>query len=675
MNETRIGHFRITREIGQGGMAVVYLAQNEKLRRTVALKVLRAQFAADEEFVRLFIEEAMKAARLQHPHIITIFSADTAGGRHYIEMELLHGKNLKEIIKERGALPVWECVNIVLKVCDALEYACTEGGIIAHRDIKPQNIMICRRAKRENVPILTDFGIARAREDTGLFRTGTIIGTPEYMSPEQAEGGKLDARSDIYSLGVVMYEMATGQVPFRGETPFSTALMHVKEIPRPPGEINPVTPKWLESVILRCMSKDPAHRYPDVAAMMADLRNMAGGVAPEDTGVAVAPEAAAAASPLDSQLEKLIVMEEEDAGEGDRAESRKRDKSAGSLESLRARGPLLFVDRTMLKLPARGRAHLKVGNRGSAPLKGVVRPSVPWIRVSAPQFSLGPGETLDVELRVARLPSVDHLSGFLDVETNGGCRRVPAHVETIGVIDRARALAAACSAAAAVLAGAYLFMWIRNAGGGGNAAFAGAAALAAAGALAVLMRNRWLPAAGIAAMCAAAWSAFDLTSDPAASALALAFVLVPFLVTLAASGALFRRFPSAAFSAAALPLLLWSAGLIALGAALGGGVVPAFRGAPPAALAIRETRHEKTGGGAPAGEVKRMITITAERANVRRGAGTNHPVIGTARRGETFEKTGESGNWHSIKYHGVAAWVSKSVGEEYRTVREQRGGE
>jgi len=263
----RIGNYEITEEIGRGGMAVVYRANDLNLDRTVAVKVLPEQFTFDEEFVERFLREARTAANLSHPNIVTIHNVGQEGNIRYFAMNYIDGQSLSSVIREKGKLPIDEAVRIVSDICKALEYAHSEG--VVHRDIKSDNILI---DKRGNV-IVTDFGIAKAAEGTRLTQTGTTMGTPEYMSPEQARGeGELDSRTDIYSLGIVLYEMLTGGVPFTATTPLGVAMKQAQDPPPPPRELDVSIPDWLEAIVLKCLAKDRGERYQTAAELLADLQ-------------------------------------------------------------------------------------------------------------------------------------------------------------------------------------------------------------------------------------------------------------------------------------------------------------------------------------------------------------------------------------------------------------------
>ena len=257
--------YKILSKLGSGGMAEVYRAHCLILNRTVAIKVLRPQFASNDEFVERFRREAQAAASLSHPNIVSIYDVGKDEECYYIVMECVSGKSLKEAIAESGHLPPQRAARISWQILAALQHA-HENGIV-HRDIKPHNVMV---TFDERVKV-TDFGIARALSASTLTETGTIIGTVNYFSPEQARGEAVEAQSDIYSLGVVLYEMLTGTVPFKGESPISIALQHLQTDVTPPTALNPEIPKGLERVVLKALEKNPARRYQDARHMMRAL--------------------------------------------------------------------------------------------------------------------------------------------------------------------------------------------------------------------------------------------------------------------------------------------------------------------------------------------------------------------------------------------------------------------
>lgn len=259
--------YEIIEKVGNGGMATVYKATDLVLKRYVAVKILRDEFTTDEEFIKRFETEAQSAARLVHANIVSIFDVGVDNGIYYIVMELIQGKTLKEIIvEERGPLPWKWSVNVAIQIASALEMA--HKNNIIHRDIKPHNIIITE----DGVAKVTDFGIAKAVSNSTITAFGTTIGSVHYFSPEHARGGFTDAKSDIYSLGVVMYEMVTGKVPFDADTPVSVALKHMQEDPVPPIELNPHLPEAVNKIILKALKKDPMLRYQTATELLQDLK-------------------------------------------------------------------------------------------------------------------------------------------------------------------------------------------------------------------------------------------------------------------------------------------------------------------------------------------------------------------------------------------------------------------
>ncbi len=258
--------YEIIKKIGNGGMAMVYKAKCHVLNRYVAVKILRDEFTTDEEFIKRFEVEAQAAASITHPNIVSVYDVGRDGDLYYIVMELIQGKTLKEIIiEEEGPLPWKWSVNIAIQIASALEVAHKKN--IVHRDIKPHNIIITE----DGVAKVTDFGIAKAVSNSTMTAFGTTIGSVHYFSPEHARGGYTDAKSDLYSLGVVMYEMLTGKVPFDADTPVSVALKHMQEEPIPPIELNPKIPQAVNDIILKAMRKDTTLRYQSATLMLKDL--------------------------------------------------------------------------------------------------------------------------------------------------------------------------------------------------------------------------------------------------------------------------------------------------------------------------------------------------------------------------------------------------------------------
>lgn len=261
------GRYEIIEKIGNGGMATVYRATDKVLKRDVAVKILRDEFTTDEEFIKRFEVEAQSAARLTHPNIVSIYDVGVEDNFNYIVMELIRGKTLKEIIlEEKGPLPWKWSVNVAIQIASALETA--HRNNIIHRDIKPHNIIITE----DGIAKVTDFGIAKAVSNSTITAFGTTIGSVHYFSPEHARGGFTDAKSDLYSLGVVLYEMVTGKVPFDADTPVSVALKHMQEKPQEPIEVNPNVPIAVNKIIMKALQKDTNLRYQTATDMLDDLR-------------------------------------------------------------------------------------------------------------------------------------------------------------------------------------------------------------------------------------------------------------------------------------------------------------------------------------------------------------------------------------------------------------------
>ena len=259
--------YEIIEKIGNGGMAMVYKAKCHVLNRFVAVKILRDEFTTDQEFIKRFEVEAQAAASITHPNIVSVYDVGKEGNLYYIVMELIQGKTLKEIIvEEEGPLPWKWSINIAIQIASALEVA--HKNNIVHRDIKPHNIIITE----DGVAKVTDFGIAKAVSNSTITAFGTTIGSVHYFSPEHARGGYTDAKSDLYSLGVVMYEMLTGKVPFDADTPVSIALKHMQEEPKAPKELNEKIPVAVNDIILKSMRKDTNLRYQNAASMLSDLK-------------------------------------------------------------------------------------------------------------------------------------------------------------------------------------------------------------------------------------------------------------------------------------------------------------------------------------------------------------------------------------------------------------------
>ena len=281
------GRYRIVRKLGMGGMANVYLAEDEVLGRRVAIKILNDRHAGDDQFVERFRREAKNAASLSHPNIVSIYDRGEAEGTYYIAMEYLDGRSLKELIVARGPAPIHLAVDYARQILAALRFAHRHG--IVHRDIKPHNVLVDGEGRLK----VTDFGIARAGASQ-MTEAGSIIGTAQYLSPEQAKGASVDQTSDLYSVGVVLYELLTGVVPFSGDTPVEIAMKHLSTVPEPPSAKRADVPRDLDMVVMRALAKDPSERYQSAEEMDADLRRI-------NRGVAISPVTEEAATAIISR--------------------------------------------------------------------------------------------------------------------------------------------------------------------------------------------------------------------------------------------------------------------------------------------------------------------------------------------------------------------------------------
>ena len=258
------GRYRLERKLGSGGMADVWLAEDQELGRNVAIKMLHERYAGDTQFVERFRREATHAAGLSHPNVVSIFDRGMAEGSYYIVMEYVEGRTLKELIVTRGPCPVPVAISYVRQVLAALRYAHRNG--IVHRDIKPHNVLVDHEGRVK----VADFGIARAGSSQ-MTEAGSIIGTAQYLSPEQARGAPVDESSDLYSTGILLYELLTGELPFTGETPVEIAMKHLSQVPPAPSTIRSEVPRDLDLVVLRALAKEPADRYRSAKEMDRDL--------------------------------------------------------------------------------------------------------------------------------------------------------------------------------------------------------------------------------------------------------------------------------------------------------------------------------------------------------------------------------------------------------------------
>jgi beta-lactam-binding protein with PASTA domain/tRNA A-37 threonylcarbamoyl transferase component Bud32 len=289
------GRYRILRKLGTGGMANVYLAEDEVLGRRVAIKILNDRHAGDDQFVERFRREAKNAASLSHPNIVSIYDRGEAEGTYYIAMEYLDGRSLKEQIVARGPAPIHLAVDYARQILAAIRFAHRHG--IVHRDIKPHNVLVDGEGRLK----VTDFGIARAGASQ-MTEAGSIIGTAQYLSPEQAKGAPVDQTSDLYSVGVVLYELLTGVVPFSGDTPVEIAMKHLSTVPVPPSARRADVPRDLDLVVMRALAKDPSERYQSAEEMDADLRRV-------NRGVSISPVTEEAATAIIARPPPTAVTE------------------------------------------------------------------------------------------------------------------------------------------------------------------------------------------------------------------------------------------------------------------------------------------------------------------------------------------------------------------------------
>ncbi|WCB91346.1 Serine/threonine-protein kinase PrkC [Baekduia alba] len=274
------GRYRVLHRVGSGGMADVVCAEDLQLGRKVAIKLLHRRFAQDEEFVERFRREASSAAGLQHPNVVAVYDRGAWDDTYYIAMEYLEGRTLKKLVQDEAPLAPTRAIELTVQILRAARFAHKRG--IIHRDLKPHNVIIDAEGRAK----VTDFGIAKAGA-SDMTQTGSIMGTAQYLSPEQAQGHAVSAASDLYSVGIILYEMMTGRVPFEGESAVTIALKQVGEAPVPPTALNPQVPPALEAVILRALEKDPARRFGDADEFIAALESAGHGIAPATDATSV----------------------------------------------------------------------------------------------------------------------------------------------------------------------------------------------------------------------------------------------------------------------------------------------------------------------------------------------------------------------------------------------------
>ena len=268
VGETIAGRYELEEVVGHGGMSSVYRAHDSLLERYVALKVLHQQYNEDEDFVERFKREARSVAQLQHPNIVTVIDRGEEDGRQYIVFEFIDGENLKELVVRKGRLDVHDALEIALEVAQGLAFAHEHG--LVHRDVKPQNVLLNGDGRAK----VTDFGIARSLDvEHGMTQTGTVLGTSNYIAPEQASGQPVDAHTDVYSLGVVLYEMLTGDVPFPGENFVAVAMKHIQEPSPSVLDVRGDVPLRIAEMVDRALEKDPEHRFPTMNAFAAEIES------------------------------------------------------------------------------------------------------------------------------------------------------------------------------------------------------------------------------------------------------------------------------------------------------------------------------------------------------------------------------------------------------------------
>lgn len=314
--------YELTEILGEGGMALVYKAKDQILDRWVALKILRPQLVSDKEFVKRFHREAKSVARISHPNVVNIYDIGQDGDIHYLVMENIQEGNLKEKIQKKGILDPSEALHIAIQICEALVVA--HRNNVVHCDIKPHNILLTS----EGGVKVTDFGIARAVNSATLAQTETVIGTAHYFSPEQARGGLINASSDLYSLGVVLYEMLTGQVPFRGDSPISVALKHLNEEPLPPSQLKDSLSKRIDKLVMKALAKDPSKRFANASEMLTALKNVAKTCSPK---VLVEAELDSDSTQVLPRLRNQRVKNKEAAVSKEASQESKRSKFATQL--------------------------------------------------------------------------------------------------------------------------------------------------------------------------------------------------------------------------------------------------------------------------------------------------------------------------------------------------------
>ena len=282
--------YRIERLLGQGGMGAVYKAHDKELDRPVAIKLIRPDLAAEPQAMARFKQELLLASKISHKNILRIHDLGEANGVKFISMAYVHGQDLHQLLQQHGRLTVDEALHLARQLCGALDAAHAEG--VVHRDLKPQNILL----DESRTVYITDFGLAKSLEsDTSMTMSGQFLGTPRYMAPEQVDGGKIDHRTDLYAMGLILYEMVTGDVPFHADSAIRLMYMRVHEAPKSPAELNPDLPPWLVQVIMKAIEKEPDRRYQGAREILKDL----------DSGTAPPLPPPAQASPVSTESRQI----------------------------------------------------------------------------------------------------------------------------------------------------------------------------------------------------------------------------------------------------------------------------------------------------------------------------------------------------------------------------------
>lgn len=331
--------------VGEGGMSFVYKARCRKLNRFVAVKILKDEFKNNEEIVRRFKKEATAIANLSNPNVVNVLDVGTQDDINYIVMEYVEGKTLKDIIKEKGALPYEVAISIGIKVAKALECAHKSG--IIHRDVKPQNILVTE----EGVVKVTDFGIAKSMDSSTIAHTNSVMGSAHYFSPEQAKGTYTDYRTDLYSLGIVLYEMVTGVVPFNGDSPVTVAVKHIQEKAIPPKNINQNIPNSLNDLIMKAMEKDPVNRYQTAKEIIGDLEKIK-----KDPNVTISSKSAEDEDQFTRVMSPVVVPNtetnnsepDEDDEDEDEEENNIQTKPQKAINKKKKKSPILIIIATIL---------------------------------------------------------------------------------------------------------------------------------------------------------------------------------------------------------------------------------------------------------------------------------------------------------------------------------------